>query len=102
MRKIRELGSLPSDAFEKYQNLNSKQLFKKLDQCNQELKKYSHVNKKALDQFVNFTEQKGKLIKRKEELDSAHTVSLTLALLAATLFFILWKHFFSGSAVAQW
>ena len=86
MRKIRELGSLPSDAFEKYQNLNSKQLFKKLDQCNQELKKYSHVNKKALDQFVNFTEQKGKLIKRKEELDSAHTVSLTLALLAATFF----------------
>ena len=86
MRKIRELGSLPSDAFEKYQNLNSKQLFKKLDQCNQELKKYSHVNKKALDQFVNFTEQKGKLIKRKEELDSAHTVSLTLALLAANFF----------------
>ena len=75
MRKIRELGSLPSDAFEKYQNLNSKQLFKKLEQCNQELKKYSHVNKKALDQFVNFTEQKGKLIKRKEELDRAHTVS---------------------------
>ena len=75
MRKIRELGSLPSDAFEKYQNLNSKQLFKKLDQCNHELKKYSHVNKKALDQFVNFTEQKGKLIKRKEELDRAHTVS---------------------------
>ena len=76
MRKIRELGSLPSDAFEKYQNLNSKQLFKKLDQCNHELKKYSHVNKKALDQFVNFTEQKGKLIKRKEELDKAHTVRL--------------------------
>ena len=51
------------------------QLFKKLDQCNAELKKYSHVNKKALDQFVNFTEQKSKLIKRKEELDRAHTVS---------------------------
>lgn len=51
------------------------QLFKKLDQCNQELKKYSHVNKKALDQFVNFTEQKSKLINRKEELDRAHTVS---------------------------
>ncbi|KAH3790707.1 hypothetical protein DPMN_168914 [Dreissena polymorpha] len=51
------------------------QLFKKLDQCNAELKKYSHVNKKALDQFVNFTEQKSKLISRKEELDRAHTVS---------------------------
>ncbi|KAK7110449.1 structural maintenance of chromosomes protein 3-like [Littorina saxatilis] len=72
MRKIRELGSLPSDAFEKYQNLSLKQLFKKLEQCNTELKCYSHVNKKALDQFVNFSDQKEKLIKRKEELDRAH------------------------------
>lgn len=78
MKKIRELGSLPSDAFEKYQTLSSKQLFKKLDQCNNELKKYSHVNKKALDQFVNFTEQKSKLIKRKEELDRAHTSIIDL------------------------
>jgi len=50
------------------------QLFKKLEQCNHELKKYSHVNKKALDQFVNFSDQKEKLIKRKEELDRAHQV----------------------------
>lgn len=71
MKKIRELGSLPSDAFEKYQNMNLKQLFKKLDSCNQQLKKYSHVNKKALDQFINFSDQKEKLMKRKEELDSA-------------------------------
>ena len=78
MKKIRELGSLPSDAFEKYQNLSSKQLFKKLEQCNSELKKYSHVNKKALDQFVNFSDQKEKLIKRKEELDSAHKAILDL------------------------
>lgn len=70
-RKIRELGSLPSDAFEKYQGHGIKQLFSKLDECNNELKKYSHVNKKALDQFVNFSDQKEKLIKRKEELDRA-------------------------------
>lgn len=50
------------------------QLFKKLEQCNEELKKYSHVNKKALDQFVNFSEQKEKLIQRKEELVRAHQV----------------------------
>ena len=74
MRKIRELGSLPSDAFEKYQDLSIKQLFKKLDKCNQELKQYSHVNKKALDQFVNFSDQKDKLIKRQEELVRAHQV----------------------------
>lgn len=78
MKKIRELGSLPSDAFEKYQSFNLKQLFKKLENCNQELKRYSHVNKKALDQFVNFSDQKEKLIKRKEELDSAHQSILDL------------------------
>ena len=42
-----------------------------------ELKRYSHVNKKALDQFVNFSDQKEKLIKRKEELDRAHEVSVS-------------------------
>lgn len=63
MKKIRELGSLPQEAFEKYQTLSLKQLFRKLEQCNTELKKYSHVNKKALDQFVNFSEQKRKVNK---------------------------------------
>lgn len=33
------------------------------------MKKYNHVNKKALDQFLSFSEQKEKLYKRKEELD---------------------------------
>ncbi|XP_043912265.1 structural maintenance of chromosomes protein 3 [Protopterus annectens] len=72
MKKIRELGSLPQEAFEKYQTHTLKQLFRKLEQCNTELKKYSHVNKKALDQFVNFSEQKEKLIKRQEELDRGY------------------------------
>ncbi|XP_050395923.1 structural maintenance of chromosomes protein 3 [Patella vulgata] len=78
MRKIRELGSLPSDAFEKYQDLSVKALFKQLEKCNHELKKYSHVNKKALDQFVNFSDQKEKLMKRKEEIDRAHESILDL------------------------
>merc|ERR1712233_139299 len=71
-KKIRELGSLPSDAFEKYKNMSQKVLFKQLEKANQELKKYSHVNKKALDQYVSFSEQKEKLIKRKEELDKGN------------------------------
>merc|ERR1719384_2494113 len=71
-KKIRELGSLPSDAFEKYKSMSQKQLFKQLERANQELKKYSHVNKKALDQYVSFSEQKEKLIKRKEELDKGN------------------------------
>merc|ERR1712241_1651294 len=71
-KKIRELGSLPSDAFEKYKNMSQKVLFKQLERANQELKKYSHVNKKALDQYISFSEQKEKLLKRKEELDRGH------------------------------
>uniref|UniRef100_A0A6A7FP57 Structural maintenance of chromosomes protein 3 n=1 Tax=Hirondellea gigas TaxID=1518452 RepID=A0A6A7FP57_9CRUS len=71
-KKIRELGSLPSDAFDKYQNLATKQLYKKLETSNMELKKYSHVNKKALDQFISFSEQKEKLVARKEEIDRGY------------------------------
>ena len=39
MRKIRELGSLPADAFEKYQNMSLKELWKLMNKCNNELKK---------------------------------------------------------------
>lgn len=45
------------------------QLFRELDKANNQLKKFSHVNKKALDQFMSFSDQKEKLQKRKEELD---------------------------------
>ena len=71
-KKIRDLGSLPTDAFSKYKNMAQKQLFKQLEKANTELKKYSHVNKKALDQFISFSEQKEKLMARKEELDRGH------------------------------
>ena len=33
---------------------------------------YSHVNKKALDQFISFSEEKAKLLERKEELDRGY------------------------------
>merc|ERR1719215_1421909 len=71
-KKIRELGSLPTDAFSKYKTMSQKQLFKQLEKANQELKKYSHVNKKALDQFISFSEEKEKLMARNEELDRGH------------------------------
>merc|ERR1712223_1458506 len=71
-KKIRELGSLPTDAFTKYKNMSQKQLFKQLEKSNNELKKYSHVNKKALDQFISFSEEKEKLMARQDELDRGH------------------------------
>lgn len=53
----------------KLMNFYHFQLFQELEKANHHLKKYNHVNKKALDQFLSFSEQKEKLYKRKEELD---------------------------------
>lgn len=43
---------------------------KRLHSVNESLKKYSHVNKKALDQYVSFSEQRETLLQRKNELDA--------------------------------
>lgn len=69
VKKIRELGSIPSEAFDKYHNVAMKSLYTQLEKANHQLKQYAHVNKKALDQFMSFSEQKEKLHSRKEELD---------------------------------
>lgn len=69
-KKIRELGPLSSDAFETYKRRNVKELYKMLHNCNEQLQQFSHVNKKALDQYVNFTEQREELQRRQAELDS--------------------------------
>ncbi len=39
---------------------------------NEALKKYSHVNKKAFEQYANFTKSRDTLTKRRAELDSSH------------------------------
>ncbi|GMI01375.1 hypothetical protein TrLO_g1143 [Triparma laevis f. longispina] len=70
MRKIQELGSLPSGELAAHAELSIKDLMKALDKCNKGIKKYSHVNKKAYDQYVNFSEQREALLTRKEELDT--------------------------------
>ena len=44
-------------------------LYKLLHKCNDSLKAYSHVNKKALDQYLSFTDQRNELLSRKEEVD---------------------------------
>lgn len=69
-RKIQELGSLPPPVeIEKVSALSISELMRSLEGINKKLKKYSHVNKKAFDQYVNFNEQREALLKRKEELD---------------------------------
>ncbi|KAM7522838.1 hypothetical protein LguiA_012740 [Lonicera macranthoides] len=69
-KKIRELGPLSSDAFDMYKRKSVKDLYKMLHKCNEQLQQFSHVNKKALDQYANFTEQREELQKRQEELNA--------------------------------
>lgn len=45
-----------------------------LHRCNEQLQQFSHVNKKALDQYVNFTEQREELQKRQAELNAGDEV----------------------------
>ena len=67
-RKIRELGSLPSDAFERYRGKALKTLHSLLGKTNEQLSKLGHVNKKALDQYQQFTEQREAMEIRRTEL----------------------------------
>ena len=67
-RKIRALGTLPAQEDELTPQ-SSKKLLKEIKKVSLGLKKYSHVNKKALDQFVNFSDQREALLKRKTEAD---------------------------------
>ncbi|KAK2969893.1 hypothetical protein RJ640_015461 [Escallonia rubra] len=67
-KKIRELGPLTSDAFQTY-NKSVKEMYKLLHKCNEQLQQFSHVNKKALDQYTNFTDQRRELQERQKELD---------------------------------
>lgn len=68
---IRDLGVLPDEAFTKYKNTDSNTVVKKLHKVNEGLKKYSHVNKKAFEQYNSFTKQRETLISRREELESS-------------------------------
>ena len=69
-QKIQQLGSLPPPAeLANFQSLSISALLRELEKVNKKLKKYSHVNKKAYDQYVNFSEQRESLLGRKQELD---------------------------------
>ena len=70
-RRVRELGTLPADAYELHRTSDSAELQKALQLANQEAKKFAHVNQKALDQYVSFSEQRDELTRRKQENDAA-------------------------------
>lgn len=47
------------------------QLVKQLRKVQDGLKKFAHVNKKAFEQYNNFTKQRDQLLKRREDLDKS-------------------------------
>ncbi|KAL8739511.1 MAG: hypothetical protein Q9190_007694 [Brigantiaea leucoxantha] len=69
--KIRDLGILPHGALEKYERTKSDAIVKRLHKVQEGLKKYGHVNKKAFEQYNNFTAQRDMLEKRRGELGSS-------------------------------
>lgn len=70
-KNIRDLGVLPDEAFSKFVKLKTNEIHKRLRACNEKLKKYKHVNKKAFEQYNSFTQQQEQLLKRREELDAS-------------------------------
>lgn len=68
-RLIRELGSVPRKESEEYKHLDQTKLLKHLKDINEKLKKYATVNRKAMDQYVSFNEQRDNLISRRDELE---------------------------------
>ncbi|KAL9593227.1 MAG: hypothetical protein Q9219_007636 [cf. Caloplaca sp. 3 TL-2023] len=69
--RIRDLGILPHGALDKYDKTKSDAIVKRLHKVNESLKKYGHVNKKAFEQYNNFTSQRETLTTRRGELDSS-------------------------------
>lgn len=69
--KIRELGVLPEDAFTKYRKISSQDIVKRLQKIGESLKKFAHVNKKAVEQFNNFTRERESLLERQQELEKS-------------------------------
>ena len=69
-KNIRDLGVLPADAFHE-STTSSEKLLKKLRRVNEQLKAYTHVNKKAFEQYTSFTKQLDELHARQDELDKS-------------------------------
>lgn len=69
--KIRDLGILPHGALDKYAKTSSDSIVKRLHKVHEALKKYTHVNKKAIEQYNSFISQRDTLIKRRSDLDSS-------------------------------
>lgn len=72
-KKISDIGILPEEAFdyEKFEGLTNDDLLSKLNLTNKELEKYAHINKKAIEQFDIFNNQRNDLLGRRQDLNES-------------------------------
>ena len=69
---IRKLGAIPQDGLDGVHAASSaKTLLAEIEKCHKEIAKLGHVNKKALDQYASFSEERDRLIAKQVEMDEA-------------------------------
>lgn len=73
-KKMNDLGILTGEFFCKqdFENYTNEELLINLNKVNESLCKYSHINKKAIDQFSLFTKQRDELVERRIELEKSY------------------------------
>ena len=70
--RIRDLGALPEEAFQKYQKRSTEQLAAQLQRVRASLDEVAHVNKRAVEQFHSFSKQHDTLLQRHKDLAASH------------------------------
>lgn len=76
---MKDLGILSPAEVSRFQSHSLAQLMKDLSLVNGKLSKYSNINRKALDQYLSFSNQKDILFNRQKELDNdSHSINLLI------------------------
>jgi len=78
VRKLQQVGALPQREVATFRDLSEDRLVELLATCHQDRAKFSKVNKKALDQYVAFADQRSGLLDRARELDEGAKAILSL------------------------
>ncbi|CCH60082.1 hypothetical protein TBLA_0C02740 [Henningerozyma blattae CBS 6284] len=69
--QIREVGLISEDALTKYTDIQSEELVEQLNDCNDQMKEFSNVNKRALENFKKFHGKREELMGRSHELEES-------------------------------
>jgi len=69
--QTQEIGTLPKEGYDKWKVKDQQSLLSMIERLTEKLKKYGNVNKKAAEQWENFSEQRDRLLERKTEIDDS-------------------------------